>query len=320
MNIINYINKPKKNAAQLVKQLKTKGVEFNIVSHVEAYRFLRERNNYMRLASYRKNYENFDVGQRKGKYINLEFAYLIELSTIDMYLRQHILKMCLDIEHCLKVRLLRNLESNSDEDGYQIVNEFLNEPQNSYIVTSLMRNINAAYSGDLTKCYLSHTYSNGPYKYDCPAWVFTELLQFGDFLKFYTYYCSKYNVCCIDKPILNLVKSLRNACAHNNCVLHDLHKSNNTGVPTKISKYVSKIPGIGKQLRQQKLSTQFLLEFAGLLYVYDMVVSPDVKKYTYIDLKNFVNGRFILKKFYFNNNFLLKTSIDFVQKIVDNLN
>lgn len=316
MNIINSVIKPKKSSVQLIKQLEAKGVKFSITSRISAYHFLSERNNYMRLASYRKNYCKETFGQQKGQYKNLEFAYLIELSTIVMYLRQHILKMCLDIEHCLKVQLLHHLETNTAEDGYQTVNEFLNDSNNSYIKGSLSRNKNATYSGDLAKRYFKYTYNNGLYSFDCPAWVFTELLQFGDFLKFYKFYYSKYGVKYIDDSILNLVKSLRNACAHNNCVLHDLHKGNIAGVPTIISKYVSNISGIGRQARQQKLSTQFLLEFVGLLYVYDTVVSPDVKKHTLLELKSFANGRLILHSAYFNKNYLLKTSFDFCEKLL----
>ena len=316
---INSINKPKRSAAQLIKQLEEKGVKFNIISRVEAYKFLRERNNYMRVASYRKNYEKDKFGKNEGKYKNLDFAYLKELSTIDMYLRQHIIKMCLDIEHCLKVQLLNHLETNSAENGYQIVNDFLNETKNSYIISSIQRKTKATYSGDLIKHYFCYTYKNEKYVFDCPAWVLTELLQFGDFLNFYKYYCDRYKVKCIEKPILNLVKSLRNACAHNNCLLHDLHKGNETGAPTNISKYVSTINGIGQQERERKLSTQFLLEFLGLVYVYNKVVSADVKKHTYVELHKFADERLIAKINYFNKNYLLKTSIEFLQKTIDNL-
>ena len=95
------------------------------MSETEAAEYLSKRNNYMRTASYRKNYAKHETGAQVGKYINLDFAYLAELSNIDFYLREHLLKMCIDIEHALKVALLAEIEQNPQEDGYKIVCDFL---------------------------------------------------------------------------------------------------------------------------------------------------------------------------------------------------
>ena len=62
-------------------------------------KFLRYNNYYFKLKSYAKNYP---INPKNGKYVNLEFAYLVELSKLDMYLRKIILGMCLDVEHILK--------------------------------------------------------------------------------------------------------------------------------------------------------------------------------------------------------------------------
>ena len=102
-----------------------KGITFSIMSETEAAEYLSKRNNYMRTASYRKNYAKHETGVQVGKYINLDFAYLAELSNIDFYLREHLLKMCIDIEHALKVALLAEIEQNPQEDGYKIVCDFL---------------------------------------------------------------------------------------------------------------------------------------------------------------------------------------------------
>jgi hypothetical protein len=73
------------------------------------------------LKSYASDYP---VNPKDGKYVNLEFAYLVELSKIDMYLRKIILGMCLDVEHILKTRMLYDISRNDKEDGYNIVKKY----------------------------------------------------------------------------------------------------------------------------------------------------------------------------------------------------
>ena len=76
-----------------------------------------------------------EKGINNGKYICLDFAYLQELSTIDMHFRFIVSKMCLDIEHDLKVKMLKDIESDPSTDGYDIVKCFL--AQNTYIIGKL---------------------------------------------------------------------------------------------------------------------------------------------------------------------------------------
>ena len=98
------MSKPKLTAEELIaKMKKDKGITFNYVSEENAIEFLKRKNNYYRLAAYRKNYDKRLNGENKGTYINLDFAYLVDLSIIDMHLRNMIIQMCLDIEHDLKV-------------------------------------------------------------------------------------------------------------------------------------------------------------------------------------------------------------------------
>lgn len=97
---------------ELIHHMKEKGITFNEVSEEDAKEFLLYNNYYMKLASYRSNYEKCNEGKRKGQYKKLDFGYLKELSTIDMYLRYIVMEMCLDIEHAIKVRLLREITNN----------------------------------------------------------------------------------------------------------------------------------------------------------------------------------------------------------------
>ena len=64
---------------QLIEHMKQKGIKFVEMTEDAAKDFLLYNNYYMKLASYRCNYEKCLSGKRKGQYKNLDFAYLKEL-------------------------------------------------------------------------------------------------------------------------------------------------------------------------------------------------------------------------------------------------
>lgn len=118
--------KPKKNVKEIVKKMKIdKGIAFNYINEEDATEFLSSINNYLRTASYRKNYIKYTNGPNVGKYIGLDFAYLVELSIIDMHYRFMVQKMCSDIEHSICVQLIKDIEDNEDKDGYDVAKAFL---------------------------------------------------------------------------------------------------------------------------------------------------------------------------------------------------
>ena len=55
------LEKPMLNTEQQIEHLKKKGITFNICSEEEAYKYLRYNNNYFKLSSYRKNYDQLAV-------------------------------------------------------------------------------------------------------------------------------------------------------------------------------------------------------------------------------------------------------------------
>ena len=64
-------DKPKISACDLVKKLKDeKGIKFNITNETDAAEYIKNINNYLRTASYRKNYVKHLLGENKGKYID----------------------------------------------------------------------------------------------------------------------------------------------------------------------------------------------------------------------------------------------------------
>lgn len=323
---MNRTDKPKMTSKALVDKLRDeKGVSFKYVTEDNAEKYLAQVNNYLRTAAYRKNYQKYRNGVSKGKYIDLDFAYLQELSTVDMHLRNLITKMCIDIEHDLKVLLLENLENDVNEGGYLIVDNFLNN--NPYIVGKIEAASASPFTGNLIDKYFTvqRVYNaqkgkkeNKIVAFDCPAWVLMELLSFGDFIHFYQYYYSIKGGMPVGISMINLVKSLRNGCAHNNCIIADLNPGSSTA-PAELYRIIKTMPDINKNQRQKKLSCRAVLEFVCMLCVYDMVVSEKVKKHRIKELKQLFDVRIKEKRGFFKKNQLITSTFDFVYKVIKNL-
>ena len=321
----NKIDKPKQTSEQLIIKMKEKGITFRFISEEKAIDYLSDRNNYMRTAAYRKNYQKHTTGCNTGKYIDLDFSYLQELSTIDMHFRFLIYKMCSDIEHDLKVQILKDIESNPSTDGYDVVNDFLN--QNGYIVGKLEATSASPFTSDLISKYFTVQQQYNPHRGkrenkiiaydDCPAWVLVEMLTFGDFIKFYEFYYASRSNARVSSKVIHLVKSLRNGAAHNNCILANLAHGT-TRAPAEISQAVAKIPSITSGQRQKKLSCRPMLEFVALLHAYRLVVSEKVRYHRTLELKKLFYERMPEKKDFFIKNQLIITNYEFACKIIDN--
>ena len=294
-----------KTSDELISHMKIKGIKFNIVKEEDAKIFLQNNNYYMKLASYR---ENYDKRKSNGEYINLDFAYLQELSTIDMHLRYLILQMCLDIEHALKTRLLKDIEDNPEEDGYDIIRRFITKYDRS--CQNIQKHKSSEYCRELIEKYY-------PY---FPAWVFVELISFGDMVKLYEYYSERYSGRLKDGELLYSIRDLRNATAHSNCLINKLQKGTNKP-SVKIIKFVSNIDGIGASMRTNKLSNKFLYDFLSLLYVYNEFINVSiVKEKRFKQIQEFINGRVIKNREYFEKNECIKTAYTFVKKVIDYMN
>lgn len=293
-----------KTSDELIFHMKIKGIKFDIVKEENARLFLQNNNYYMKLASYRANYDK----RKSGEYINLDFAYLQELSTIDMHLRYLILQMCLDIEHALKTKLLKDIEDNSEEDGYDIIRRFITIYERS--CQNIQNHKSSEYCRELIDKYY-------PY---FPAWVFVELISFGDMVKLYEYYNKRYTGRLKDGELLYSIRDLRNASAHSNCLINKLQKGTNKP-SVKIIKFVSNIDGIGSSMRTSKLSNKFLYDFTTLLYVYNEFINSEVvKEKRFKQLQEFMEGRVVKNKEYFEKNESIKMAYKFIKKIVDAMN
>ncbi|MCQ2555129.1 MAG: Abi family protein [Clostridia bacterium] len=320
---MNNPRKPKMSAEELVRKMRDeKGITFNYMSEWDAVQYLRNTENYMRVASYRKNYTKIQGGKNDGKYEHLDFGYLKELSEIDKDLRTIILRMCLEIEHALKVRIIKDIEDDIDCDGYTLVKDFLD--LNPKIVESIEAKSVSIYIGELIHKYFSISDTSGgsgrrkhnvisDYG-DCPVWVFVELLTYGEFIKFYSFYYKGSEP--VKEALLHLVQSMRNGVAHNSCVISNLYKGGSR-TPSIISSVIKDIPTLTKSQRQSRLAVRCMLEFTAVLYVFAAIVPEKQRCDPVQKLKGLFHYRMTDKKEYFEGNNILVCNYRFACRLID---
>lgn len=299
------------SADELIQHMKSKGITFHEVTEADAKEFLLKNNYYMKLASYRANYEKNDLGKRIGQYKKLDFGYLQELSTIDMHLRYIVMEMCLDIEHAIKVKLISEVTNNSNEDGYEIVKKFLSVDNNINILKNIRGHKSGQYCKDLIEKYYPFF----------PVWVFVELISFGNLMYLCTFYKQLYGVTIINNKLMNTIRDIRNAAAHSNCLINKMtERLDATKQPnSEITNFVRSMPDISASSRAKNLNYTFTYSFITLIYVYDQLMPESAKKKRFRQLKEFMECRMIRNKDYFKSNTKIIGVYNFHKKVIDNL-
>ncbi len=287
--------------------MKEKGIRFDIVTEEEAKQILTERNYYHKLMAYCDNYTKIQDGIHDGEYERLDFAYLKELSIIDMYLRYLLVHMCLDIEHHVKLMLIHDIEQNPAEDGYDIVRRC--DPNYS-MRDQIVRQSVGSYSRDLIERYIPDL--------DIPVWSFCELTTFGDLYKLYKSYVTQYRGRPLPKySLLKAIRNMRNNCAHNACLIFKLDKPNPHYKVSDISNVISKIPTISKNSRISYLSIPSIHDFAVVLYWYSQFIrSPGLLRTRKKELYHLFLVRLRENRQFFRDNDTLLGSYLFCIKLI----
>jgi len=173
--------KPILTVEQQIAHLENKGITFKLISKDDAADYLTSKNNFLRTASYREVFFMQADGDDVGKYLNLDFAYLVDLASIDRKLREVMLPITLDIEHFAKVKVLDRITQLTSEDGYSIVSDFIESlaPKYRKSFENDLKHRGSATGGDLYSGLLIAKYQD-----DMPAWVLLEAISFGLFLTF----------------------------------------------------------------------------------------------------------------------------------------
>jgi abortive infection bacteriophage resistance protein len=273
------------------------GIDISPHSEEDVKNYLTKSVNFFNLKSYAKLFEKNLTGKDIGKYRNLCIDQLVELSKIDWYLRRLLLNITISIEHFSKINLLNQCTEDSKDDGYQIVADFLEA--NPKIKEKNKKN--ASERRDYC-CDLKLKYSE-----DMPVWVLMELLTFGEYVNFLSFYERQHhrknaNVIWTQNCFWS-VRIIRNACAHNNCLLPSLFKEPNRNVENgdknQNKQLFSKLSNLYLTDGEKNLLNRSLLlrDLAMIILGMDSVImSKKVKNHEFYYLMFFLDNRCIKHK------------------------
>lgn len=298
--------KPKLNVSEQIAHMKESGITFKYVTEKDAEKYLSENTYYFKLKAYSKNYQQRKSdSSRKDSYIGLDFSYLQDLARLDMYFREIVFKITVDIEHLLKVQLLSFSQKDDKDDGYKVVEDFLEK--NSDIKDNLNKHSTSGYNSALIQKYQS-----------CyPIWVFVEVISFGDLIKFYEFYTKTFSINNNVSKYLWSARILRNAAAHNSCILNRLAEKydNDKKINNSLMSYL-KINYSSLNSRQTK---QYLLNPVIQDFIDILVLFKRLDKSRNLLNKRIKEFEYFLKRCrrhasYYKNNTVLLSTYKFIYK------
>jgi abortive infection bacteriophage resistance protein len=189
------------------------GVSFSGMSEGEAIDYLENNSYYAKIRSY---LNSFLWSEEQEKYVKVDFQALVRLATLDMYLRKTLLSLLLDIEHLYKTLFIKLLTHDEQVDGYDIV-----EKCAGYI------HLERIQSRIKETDYSAHIAMR--FEKQQNIWNLVELMSFSDFRSLFAFYSNMKNLreLTFTTSLLSSANILRNACAHNSALLHNLNKEIN---------------------------------------------------------------------------------------------
>lgn len=305
-------DKRKLDLDEQISVLKEKNIKFEKYTEEDARKFLTYNNYFFKIKSYAHNYVKYSKVSMQHQYINLDFAYIVELSVLDMHLRKWVVSACLDMEHVLKTRLMNDLTNNEKEDGYKIVQQYV-EKYGYTVLANLYNNIDKSATSELIKKFKED-------ENKIPVWSFIETLSFGKFIELYDLYYGTYGGKSYSS-YLGSIKFLRNAAAHNTCLLNSLRKP--YGV--KINKNMDIMNCLAKAKKfktsyKTKMENPVIHDFVVLLFVYwdllNTTANRHMREKGFEELKDLFFIRMKRNREYFVKNDVLTGDYEFICEVI----
>lgn len=306
---------PKLSVREQVELMKSHGIRFTVMNEEQAAAYMETDTYYFKLKAYAVLFDK-DSG---GKYRDLEFAYLKDLAIIDSVLRKKLLQMSLDIEHYLKVLLLRDF-NRSDEDGYEIVSDFLSGDPGRYDEELKSKESGRACSRLVQK-----------YRGNFALWNIIEVISFSDFQDLYQFFYRRNGKKLYPNEkqkqpgpyaeLMTPVRLLRNTAAHNNCLLNNLRQpffdADMLERDREVGAFLER-HGMDARLLRIALRNPLLHDYSALLYLFYRLAPPDAQRRTFRSLQATFSGRVCKHAEYYNGkNALLTSAYEYAVSLID---
>ena len=299
---------PKLSIPQQIEHMKKKGISFELYKETAARTFLAEHNYYFKLKAYGHNFERYKDPEKDNRYINLDFAHLVDLSKIDAEFRKIILSMCLDLEHYLKVRMLNHCTM-IDEDGYEIVNRlFAMQPD---LKDEIEKKVNTSTCHQIV----------AKRKDAWSIWSIVELISFGPFIDLYNLFYSDHKFDNDCRGYLYAIKMIRNAAEHNNCLLNQMRAPYSRSITPsyELRNTINKISSLKADKVTQQLQNPTTHDFLALLIAYSKIVPESSRTKGLEAAKALFNERMLEHKDYYVKQQGLISTYRFVAEILNKL-
>jgi hypothetical protein len=278
----------------LIQQMRREGISFHHISKKRAKKFLTEESYCFKVMAQAANYDTIIDHRGERRYIHLDFAYLAELTTLDLNLRNLIIQMCLDIENSLRILLFREITENPSAKEDEIIAAW--DPHNEHS-HQLNDNLSSSYCKSLAT----------EYSPDFPLAVMLELTHFGALSRFAGFYDKRYpNRIPFDVSLLGPIRDLRNASAHHNCLLFDVRHDSGESINPTLAAFAGSrhIKGWNIWLRNKPLH-----DLACLIYLYPQIVTDKKRCHkSWKSLKKFLKRRMLRHKTWFRRNAALRSA------------
>jgi len=292
--------KEKLSIDEQIEYLKAKGIQFNEVSVQEAKIYLSGNSYYYKVTAYRKNFPKSSV----GRYENLDFAHLKDLSILDMHLRYLIIKMSLDLEHSLKSIVINAITEDEGEDGYRIIDEYNAYEKEEYLKKDLPSDDYIHVKDKILK----EVKNPRDYNYDfynkskdnLSIWKLIEMMSYGQLSSFIKFYVDtsrfKSRQLKDARKLFHYSKNVRDSAAHSRPILNDITIEKQMDKPNIIIKNYVIQNGLDSDIASRLLTNFKINDLCSLIFLHNQYINGKyMRKARRSELVNLLN-RVLYKK------------------------